>query len=203
MKKLLSSALLIPVVLGGLSDLNAQGTTEFQSASVVLSNESKLTINGQSNVNDFSCVSEHDLENDSLSYQYNFMGTDVELQGNPLTLKVDNFNCGKRGINRDFKKTLKHEEYPEIRINVKQLNGRESLDSLPTMARVDIELAGVTKEFDIDLSEVSLYEDKTQVKGKKTLRMSEFNLNPPSPLFGLIKIKDEMVIDFNLIIVGQ
>lgn len=201
MKKLLTSALILPVLAGGITGVNAQvngNGPEF--TSVILSNESKLTINGQSNVTDFTCVSKHDLEDDSLSFRYQYQGTDVELTGKPLVLKVDNFDCGKRGINRDFRKTLKHKDYPQIKIELIELNGRKSPEALPTTAEVNIELAGVSRNYTIELSEVMLFDERTRVKGQKSLKMSDFDLDPPSPLFGLIKIHDEMLIDFNLII---
>ncbi|MTI87939.1 MAG: hypothetical protein FH748_08225 [Balneolaceae bacterium] len=164
----------------------------------LLSNESKLIINGKSNVNDFSCVSQHNLQEDSLKFNYLYTGESISLEGLTLTLETDLFDCGKRGINRDFRNTLKHSEYPNIEITLSELISSDQLDSLT--AKVVITIAGIKNHYSVELQSVSQEKNKILAKGKKKLSMEDFKLDPPSPLFGLIKVKKKLVIDFNLII---
>ena len=75
-----------------------------QNGKVQLRDSSKLSIKGKSNVNEFTCESEHELQKDSLDYSYTVSGDTVQVNGVYLDLEIDQFDCGKRAINRDFKR---------------------------------------------------------------------------------------------------
>lgn len=188
-KKILISALCVLPVLAYA-----------QNGKVQLSNESKLSINGKSNVNDFRCQSEHELQQDSLQFDYHFQEQTINVDGVTLSLEVDQFDCGKRGINRDFRSTLKYKEYPFIHITLNELVLEEATDIVPTNARVTISIAGVEQEYLVPLTAFSSSEERILVGGTKTLYMSDFGLTPPSPLLGLVQVSDELDITFDLVI---
>lgn len=171
-----------------------------QNGTVQLSNESKLSINGKSNVNDFKCRSDHDLQKDSLQYSYRLMKKTIKVDGVTVSLEIDQFDCGKKGINRDFRRTLKHKEFPFIHITLNELELKEANDIVPAHALVTISIAGVNKEYSVPLDAFSNNEDRIQIGGHKILHMSDFGLKPPSPLFGLIQVSDELDIEFDLVI---
>lgn len=172
-----------------------------QNGKVQLSDESKLSINGTSNVTDFRCNSEHHLEQDTLSYDYHYTGNVINVDGVTLNLEIDQFDCGKRGINRDFKSTLKYKKHPFIQLTLNELVMADSSDLAPQHARVTIEIAEVQREYVVPLLAFSSSEKQIVVEGRKTLYMSDFGLKPPSPLFGLIQVSDELEIDFQLVII--
>lgn len=171
-----------------------------QDGSVQLSDQSKLSIKGKSNVNEFRCQAEHDLNRDSLSYYYMVEEDTVTVQGVFLDLEIDQFDCGKRAINRDFKSTLKYKEYPFIEITLNELVLQEESDIIPEEALVTIRIAGVERTYTVPLNSFSSSEDHYVVGGNKVLYMTDFGLNPPSPMFGLIKVDDELEIEFELVI---
>lgn len=171
-----------------------------QNGRVQLSNESKLSINGTSNVSDFRCQSEHELQQDSLQFEYHFEGETINVDGVSLALEIDQFDCGKRGINRDFRSTLKYKEYPFINITLNELVLEEATDIVPTQARVTISIAGNERDYTVPLTAFSSSEDRIIVGGTKTLYMSDFGLTPPSPLFGLVQVSDQLDITFDLVI---
>lgn len=171
-----------------------------QNGKVQLSNESKLSINGTSNVSDFRCQSEHELQQDSLQFDYHFEDETINVDGVSLSLEIDQFDCGKRGINRDFRSTLKYKEYPFINITLNELVLEDESDIVPTDARVTINIAGNERDYIVPLTAFSSSENRIIVGGTKTLRMSDFGLSPPSPLFGLVQVSDELDITFDLVI---
>lgn len=168
---------------------------EQSSVQSVILNESKLRINGTSNVNDFECVYEEELESDTLFHEVELAEAFANIQGDRLELVVESFDCGKRGINRDFRNTLKSKQYPNIHIEVLQVTAK---NDIPDKATVAIELAGVTNTYEVDLKNVSIDNDLIQVLGEQNLRMSDFGLKPPTALFGLIKVRDRLKISFTL-----
>ena len=171
-----------------------------QNGKVQLSNESKLSINGKSNVNDFRCRSEHELQRDPMNFSYNFKGDTVNVNGVSLTLAVSKFDCGKRAINRDFRSTLKYEEYPFIQIVLNELVLNDAKDIVPSSAKVSISIAGEKRNYEVELHAFESHEKSILVGGKKTLRMTDFGLTPPSPMFGLIQVSDELEVEFDLVI---
>lgn len=172
-----------------------------QDGQVQLRDSSKLSIKGKSNVNEFSCESEHELQKDSLDYSYSVNGDTVQVSGVNLNLEIDQFDCGKRAINRDFKSTLKYKEFPFIEIILNELVVSDSTSLIPREAKVTIRIAGTERYYTVPLNSFSSSEESFTVGGNKILRMTDFGLEPPSPMFGLIKVEDELNIQFDLVIV--
>ncbi|MFD2533313.1 hypothetical protein [Gracilimonas halophila] len=177
--------------------------TQAQDGKVRLSDESKLSIKGKSNVNEFRCQAEHDLQQDSLNYFYQVSGDTVTVNGVLLALEIDQFDCGKRAINRDFRSTLKYKEYPFIEIILNELVLADPSDIIPEEALVTIRIAGVEQKYTVPLHSFSSSEEHFTVGGNKVLYMTDFGLTPPSPMFGLIKVDDELDIQFDLVIRRQ
>lgn len=161
----------------------------------VILNESKLRINGTSNVNDFVCSYQREFESDTLSHRVELFNQHLSVQGDTLKLDIDSFDCGRRGINRDFRKTLKTENSKNISISLQKLSFSECK---PQTIGVDISIAGVTKPYEIFLNEFSVKENVISVKGRKNFLMSDFGIDPPTALLGLIKVRDYLEIDFEL-----
>lgn len=171
-----------------------------QNGKVQISDESKLSIKGTSNVTDFRCQSEHQLQQDSLRFNYHYQGDIISLDGVSLSLEVNKFDCGKRGINRDFKSTLKYKEYPFIKITLKELVLEDSTDLVPQTAHVTIQIADSTIDYMVPLDAYSSSQERIIVGGSKMLKMTDFGLTPPAPLFGLIQVSDELEIVFEMVI---
>lgn len=191
LKILLTNLLLLGLASGSVI---AQQSTKVQS---LILEGSKLRINGTSNVNDFECIYEDPIRTDTLTYSVEFEETSVKLEGDDLTLKIESFDCGKRGINRDFRKTLKSDVYPNIDI---ELLSVVSQSNIPALANVATTLGGITKEYTVELKDYTFENGIATVSGTNTINMSDFNISPPTALFGLIKVKNQIEINFNLII---
>lgn len=174
-----------------------------QNGKVRLSDDSKLSIKGKSNVNEFRCQAEHDLQQDTLNYFYKVSDDTVTVNGVLLQLEIDQFDCGKRAINRDFRSTLKYQEYPFIEIILNELVLEDPSDIIPKTALITIRIAGVEQNYEVPLHSFSTSEDHFTVGGNKVLHMTDFGLVPPSPLMGLIKVEDELDIEFDLVIRRQ
>lgn len=191
----------------GLSALTALQLIFFLSGSVLarqsesvyisIGEQSKLIIKGTSNVKDFTCNYDQSLKADTLQFKTEFEEEKISVAGNALNLYTQEFDCGNRGINRDFKSTLKSKTFPQIELKLNELifsNG----NILPDSAQVDILIAGVSKSYMIPLHEINRNKDTIIVKGTTMLSMYDFELKPPSPMFGLIKVNDELEISFQL-----
>jgi hypothetical protein len=110
-----------------------------------------------------------------------------------ITLPNIRFDCGGKAINRDFHKLLKTEEHPQIDITLKQISLDASDDSLVN-AKVDIDICDVRRTYEIPIEVAQ--KDNLVVSGVLPLNINDFNLSPPSKLFGIIKVEPEIKIDF-------
>ncbi len=155
---------------------------------------SKLRINGTSNVTDFECIYSDRISSDTL-YQRVSYGDSLFISGDSITLKSANFDCGKKAINRDMQKTLKAEEFPFLEIALKSI---EIADELPFETQLAITLAGVNRNVSVEISEFSSSGNSISFIGNGQILLTNFGLTPPTALFGLVKVDDEISISFDL-----
>lgn len=180
------------ILFSGTENASARQINEVKS---IILESSKLRINGTSNVNDFECIYEDEIETDTLTHSIQIQDTSIAVQGDDISLRVNSFNCGKRGINRDFRKTMKSDVYPNIDIELLSI---VSPYGIPTLANVATTLGGVTKEYTIELYGYQIENGVAIVSGTNRINMSDFGINPPTALFGLVKVRDEIEIEFTL-----
>jgi len=100
----------------------------------------------------------------------------------------------------DFLKLIKAREFPVLRIIIskKQLE-RSFKTERNSCPDIEIMLAGVTRIYKIDCD---FYDcgNNLFIQGLKMINLSDFNIQPPVKLNGLVKVKDEIEVNFGLII---
>ena len=171
--------------------VNAQTRT----VETVITDGSSLEIQGSSNVNNFECDYKEPLVTDTLRHQIEIEESEVKVQGDNIKMFVESFDCGKKGINRDFRKTLKSDVYPTIDVSLERLIYNENT---PVIAEVLISLAGISRIYQLDFTNLDQEEGTNRIHGSQAIKMSDFNLELPKALFGLVKVDDEMTINFTL-----
>lgn len=155
--------------------------------------QSQLTITGDTNISAFSCIfNPKKLPNSILVLHVN-NPSEIQLKNAILVLNNEGFDCGNKQINKDFHSLLQTEEYPEIRLEVKKI--RLEKDS-KAKAEVNISIAGKQNQYSVPVRIVS--EPATCFEGSLELDINDFGLEPPKKLFGMIKVKEDIQINFNL-----
>lgn len=155
--------------------------------------DSKLTITGDTNISKFLC--EFDSEMIPSTRKVKVSGNEDELDFENAILTLDNtgFDCGNRGINKDFHALIQTEEYPEISLELKKLCINTSTSAT---ADLIITIAGEMKTYKVPVKIID--GDIPQYRGDLTLNINDFNLEPPKKMFGLIVVKEDIDINFNL-----
>ncbi|MDP1844786.1 MAG: YceI family protein [Sediminibacterium sp.] len=160
---------------------------------------SSLTVNGSTNINTFQCDIANYNQPDTLTCLKNTPKGMVLAMSGKLNLSIEAFDCHNRMMTSDLRKTLKAKDFPILSVKFITLNGFPDFKN-PTKITglVDIGLAGVIKRFEINY--LFSGDDKKQVylKGDQRIHFSDFNLKPPSKLGGVIKAKDELLVEFKL-----
>lgn len=183
-----------------LSIVNPSQTRESYKFTVL--SASSLAINGSSNVNKFNCRLDKNIGIKELVVNSSASGK-VDLKGR-LKVKVNDIDCRRRMMNRDFRRTLKSEQYPDLVISFQSFDKNPfNASSAAIKGRVIIELAGVKKDFVIDMQVKKTGSDTFQIKGNRLFQFIDFNLTPPDKLGGLIKVKDAFDVSFELMLKQQ
>ncbi len=162
----------------------------------VITQNSSLAINGSTNVNKFSCAILSYPKTDTITIN---RANDQMLLTGVLSLNVKNFECNNVMMTHQFRKTLKHEEFPLLYITFLSLKEFPSpnLKTNSIKGLVEIKIAGVTKRYQICYEFVSL-NNNLQLRGSQMVNFSDFKLIAPQKIGKLIKTKDQLNVVFEL-----
>ena len=195
-----ASVLILLVIVFCTKTLSGVAQPAAEIVKWVVEKNSTLTVAGKSNVNTFTCIiSQYDF-NDTI-YCYSNSNKPIRLTGN-LRMNVLSFDCHSNLITKDLQKTLKADDYPRMTIRF------ISLQAMPLFAAktefikgwLEVELAGVTKRFELNYSFTKNEAKCIRLTGARSFTFSDFNLSPPQKFAGLIKIKDDFDVNFQLVI---
>ncbi|TVQ66864.1 MAG: YceI family protein [Balneolaceae bacterium] len=168
---------------------------------------SKLWIEGRSNISEFECqanqyFAEATIFDDS-QREIEFLQNVDERVFLQVEIRVDGFECGKSRMNRDLQEALKSAEFPEITF---LFDSATLLDTPPNEDEAfeievlgSLTVAGNRRDIQFVTRAYFLQEHRVRAIGKTTIRMSDFNVDPPTALMGLIKAEDELSVNFDLI----
>ena len=155
-----------------------------------LAKESVLKINGSSTIHDWT-VTANSMKGS--------MKMDAGVLKNLLfQVEVEQIKS-ERGAAMDKKMhaALKKEEHPEVTFKFQEIKkDTGSENSFHIMGLLNI--AGTEKEVDIT-SEFQEVGGKYVFKGNKEIKLQDFNMEPPTAMFGQIIVGDNVTIDFDLV----
>jgi len=182
----------IPLIVN--SQFLLEGSIEFKK-------ESTLVIRGTTNVNEFKCVLD---ETDDVSSFSNYSLTDssILLDNAIMTFQVDNFDCGNKAITKDFRKALGSRDFPKIMFKIRRIyitNEQRLQEKSTVKSEVSITIAGVRKDLRMNLQRFLLEDSQIRYSGEKSLLMSDFGVNPPQALWGVIKARDDIDVSFMIV----
>lgn len=169
--------------------------TVFAQDITVNQQRSRLWIEGSSNVNKFQCSAARY----NTQVQSPTKDTTVEVE---VDVAVEGFDCGKRRMNRDLYETLLSNRHPFISFEYKSTESMtysDETDTYDLIVNGTLTVAGHTNTISFPLT-AELYGDGTiRAKGQTELKMTAYNVDPPSALLGLVRVNDELTVHFELI----
>jgi hypothetical protein len=203
MARLVKLYLILPVILFVVPLRLLKAQVDMDSCNHVnysFSSQSTLKVLGKTNVNSFTCLNEKTLP----SYVAVVCGYStpehMEFLETTLKIPVIEMDCGGKGINSDFREMMKADKYPYILLDLWELSLNKSQPSglKHYTASTTITLVNTRKPVNIPVSLKKNDGNLYTIYGSISLKLSDFEITPPRPLMGLIKIDDEIVIEFVL-----
>lgn len=165
----------------------------------IIDAKSQLTIHGSTNINNFACKIDCYTGGDTLQFVKNYSSREIQFSGNRMSIPIRSFDCGPNQISRDFRKTLKSDSYPQLHIIFRSLQNLTMINNSCITGIVDIMLAGVTARYSIRY-DVTLNKNIVFLNGTQSVNFSDFNLEAPEKLKGLIKVNEALKVEFNLVL---
>lgn len=156
---------------------------------------SEVIISGTSNINKFNCSYLVQGIEVPIHLVYREDLDEIHFKNAGLKLPSDCFDCGGKAINRDFKEILRTERYPEIKLRLLYVDP-PSRETNKVGVGMEITLAGVTRRYTTQLE--SWTQGDIFVKGTLDLNLTDFGLEPPKKVLGLIKVDDQVKVNLNL-----
>lgn len=172
---------------------------------VAILQPSRIYVAGKSNVNRFSCDCEQDFSVARPSFHWEASPPTLVFQNTRLRLRTEKLDCGNRAMNRDLQNTLQADQHPTISLNLRRLRfsggdrnnviGPEWTD---LTAQTLLTLAGETQPANIRFRVRSVGHEVYELVGVHEVRMTDFGIDPPTALLGMVKVEDRMQIHFKL-----
>lgn len=124
-----------------------------------------------------------------------------------LQVRVEALSCGNAGMEKDMRKALKASDHPHIQYELErvvdvrwELSQETARPVFHLTTRGQLTLAGEKRTVPMDVRVERLDEGRFAVVGAKTLDMADFNIEPPSAFFGLIRADSAVTVVFDLVV---
>lgn len=158
---------------------------------------SKFIIKGTSSLHDWEMVSETIKGSISLN---SMAGDILNIKSIEISVRVETLESGKRVMDKKCYRALKYDEFPVIKYHFKNIVSIERKNDNLYSAKLNgtLSIAGITKPTLILVDIILKDNIIVNIKGKKDLKMSDFNVVPPTALLGTLKTGNEITIEFNL-----
>ncbi|MBC9798689.1 YceI family protein [Sinomicrobium weinanense] len=163
-----------------------------EACTIEIEQGSELYLKGYANIRDFNCAYTPRLLERSVPVTFRSEGRRTVFGNAVIRLDTRGFDCGGKGINKDFYELLQTGTYPHIRLELKET----VKEAGEVKALISMAIAGVEREYTIP---VDLTGGKSfRCSGTLRLNINDFGLEPPKKMLGLIVVREDIEIYFDL-----
>lgn len=168
-----------------------------------LQDDSTVRVDGDSNVRSWGA----DAETVSGSLTLNNITelslenlTPENFESLEIAVLAESLDSGTRGLNRNMYDYLKSEEYPEITFtlnNISEINVSGGQASITANGVVNA--AGADHQITMSVLAEIPSDGTIRFTGEHEMLMTDFNIDPPTAVFGTVRSADEIVIIYDVI----
>lgn len=124
-----------------------------------------------------------------------------------LSIPVQGLQCGNRRMERDLARVLQADRRPAIRY---RFHGVEEAAWVPSerggrprlvlVVEGEIALAGARRRVIFPVESRRVGDDRFELRGRVPMTMTEFGLDPPVALLGLLRARDRLTVEVDLLL---
>jgi len=171
----------------------------FKSIKVAVGDNSYLNIIGQTNINKFTCNYHGKFPVDTMKVSWQQQNNSIKLNDVKLRLQVASFDCGNKVMNNDLQDLLKYQSHPHVIIELLRLypNKKPGENGQFGVAELNFHMAGAQNIYKVPvyLKEVG---GKNYFVGNHDFDITDFDLTPPTKFLGMVRVHDEISVEFGL-----
>lgn len=188
-------ALTIPVIFACTlipSALHAQSTY-----SILSDKNTSISVSGKSNVHDWSLTSAV-MES---AGQFNFDAQHVlnSLNGFTFNVVTKTLKSGKTMLDNRTYKAMKADDYPRVYYKLASaVITPVTKNTYNVHSTGDLTIAGKVQRISMELTVIVNSDNSLTCSGKENIKLTDYNIKPPSYMLGAMKVYNDVVIDFSL-----
>jgi polyisoprenoid-binding protein YceI len=174
-----------------------------ETARVAVSPESKLWIEGTSNLHGWSCKAttlDAAVEIDPAAAAQVAVAPPKALKKVHVKVPVKSIKCGHGGMDDNVYKALKADDSPEISYILATFEAvpGEAKDSFMLHTVGSLTIAGKENKVSMDVAATRLPDGTVKATGMVPIKMTDFGIKPPTAIFGRLKTGDDVKVNFEL-----
>lgn len=143
----------------------------------------EIEILGNSTVGKYNCAN-------SLTYRDTIYLNSNVKNSLKSEISMSNFECGNRIMDKDLKTTVKVTKFPKSTVTITNIKPFGTNYKCSLNFRITDKI--------LSYQNLVLKNTKESLEGSVAVKFSDIALEPPTKMGGIIKVKDEFVIHFNL-----
>ena len=161
-----------------------------------------LVITGTTNVSEFSLLYDHSLH-DKEQVPFSLLDDENSSQLVCFYIPVQSITGSNKTMIKDFRNLFNSEKYPYIKVGTEKhkLKNIENSCSSGQMNFL-LSIAGITKKVRSEYSTEQNNSNSIVLNGTTLINLTDFNIQPPEKFFGIIKVKNEVFINFKILLSG-
>jgi polyisoprenoid-binding protein YceI len=118
-----------------------------------------------------------------------------------VNVVVRTLTCGNGQMDKNMYSTLKADENPVIKYTMTGydiLDGSASPAAFVAKTTGSLTISGKEKAIDMKINAERLSDGKATAQAEQAILMTDFGIEPPSFMFGTLKVGNEIKVKFNL-----
>jgi len=189
--------ILIIILLFEIGTVNSQCFDEQNSEYSYCLGE--LSIEGSTNINDFIFFWENSFVNQKNPSILSKICENNNSENLNFNIPLQSFEGGNQAMRNDFLQLVKASEYPLVAVGLEKIKP-ECEDSSKQIIDLSVTLAGVKKTVQADYTSSTDSENRLILSGSTSFLLTDFQLEPPEKAMGLIRVKNQVFIKFDIVI---
>jgi|RhiMetdeSRZDD1v2_1073273.scaffolds.fasta_scaffold00267_55 YceI-like protein len=187
-------AVLIIYAFSVFNSANAQIT--YQTAGPV-----KISIEGTSNIHDWEMKAEKG--SGTAVFVTDGNGSLNGLSSLTFTMPVESLKSEHSGMDKNAYKAMRTDKYNSITFTALTAAIKPVGNGYQVNSRGRLTISGVSKDVDVTAICTVNTDKSISVNGSYKLKMTTYNVTPPTIMFGAIKTGDDIIVKFNLLFKGR
>jgi polyisoprenoid-binding protein YceI len=162
----------------------------------VVAEQSKMVIKGTSSIHDW----ETNVTEINGSGVFALNSNSVESVNNfQMSIPVKSLESGKKGLDNKVYEALKANKSPKIEFQFRDAN-----QITPGKITVNGKMTIAGKSKDVQLtSDYKVEKGNVIVNGSHSMKMTEFDVDPPTAMLGTVRAGDQIQIEYNLVFTNE